>query len=226
MTASPPGDSAVRELPMFPLQHLPLPGSALPLHVFEPRYVELTRSCLDGDGLFGVALIMRGAEVGVDPGQVRSDLGVLTRILRARQVEGERWILETECLERLRVRRWLADDPYPRALTEPWPDPPAPAGTAAGPTALVTEAFRRIVALLGADRSGAVPEPRFDHLSSDPTRAAYQLCSAAPVGELDRLRLLGAPATTERLQLLAELLDGVEDTLRMLRGGEDYPSGD
>ena len=211
---------------MFPLQHLPLPGSTLPLHVFEPRYVELTRFCLDGDGLFGVALIMRGSEVGTDPSQVRSDLGVLTRIHRARPVEGERWMLEAECLDRLRVRRWLADDPYPRALTEPWPDPPTPAGAAAGPAVLVTEAFRRIVALLGADRTGGIPELRLDRLSSDPTRAAYQLCSAAPVGELDRLRLLAAPATTERLQLLAELLEGVEETLRLLRGGHDHPSAD
>ena len=211
---------------MFPLQHLPFPGSALPLHVFEPRYVELTRYCLDTDRLFGVTLIMRGSEVGADPGQVRSDLGVLTRILRARPVEGERWILETECLERLRVRRWLADDPYPRALTEPWPDPPAPAGTTAGPAALVTEAFRRIVALLGADRTAGIPELDFDHLSGDPTRATYQLCSAAPVGELDRLRLLGAPAASERLQLLAELLQGVEETLRLLRGDDGRPSAD
>lgn len=209
---------------MFPLQHLPLPGAALPLHVFEPRYVELTRFCLDGDGLFGVVLIMRGSEVGTDPGQVRSDLGVLTRIRRARPVEGERWILETECLDRLRVRRWLADDPYPRALAEPWPDPPAPAGATAAPAALVTEAFRRIVALLGADRSAGVPEMRFDHLSSDPTRAAYQLCSAAPIGELDRLRLLGAAATPERLELLGELLEGVEETLRLLRGADGQPA--
>ena len=203
---------------MFPLQHLPFPGSALPLHVFEPRYVEMTRFCLDGDGLFGVVLIMRGSEVGTDPGQVRSDLGVLARILRARPVEGERWALETECLDRLRVRRWLADDPYPRALTEAWPDPPPPDGAVAGPAELVTEAFGRIAALLGADRPAGIPELRFDRLSSDPTRAAYQLCSAAPLGELDRLRLLGAPAATERLGLLAELLEGVEETLRLLRG--------
>lgn len=206
---------------MFPLQRLPLPGSALPLHVFEPRYTELTRFCLDGDRLFGVVLIMRGSEVGSDPGQVRSDLGVLVRILRARRVEGERWIMETECLERLRVHRWLPDDPYPRALTESWPDPPVPVDSELAQAAVVTEAFRRIVELLGADRAGGIPELRFDRLSSDPARAAYQLCSAAPVGELDRLRLLGAPTTPERLGLLAELLAGVEETLRLLRGGGD-----
>ena len=209
---------------MFPLQRLPLPGSALPLHVFEPRYVELTRACLDGDRLFGVVLIMRGAEVGADPTQVRSDVGVLVRIRRARPVEGGRWMLETDCLERLRVRRWLDDDPYPRALTEPWPDPPTAPGAAGGPAERVTESYRRIAALLGADRPGSLPEPRFDGLSSDPARAAYQLCSAAPVGELDRLRLLEEAGTVERLGLLAELLGDVEETLRLLQGSGEHPS--
>ena len=208
---------------MFPLQRLPLPGSSLPLHVFEPRYLELTRSCLDGDGLFGVVLIMRGSEVGTDPTQVRSDTGVLVRILRARPLEGERWILETECLDRLRVHRWLTDDPYPRALVQTWSDPPIPDGATVGPTELVTQAYRRIVALLGTDRAGAIPALAFGGLSSDPMLASYQLCSAAPVGELDRLRLLEVPGTAERLELLADLLGGVEETLRLLRGGDDHP---
>ena len=211
---------------MFPLQRLPFPGSALPLHVFEPRYVELTKSCLDGDSMFGVALIMRGSEVGADPTQVRSDVGVGVRILRARPVEGQRWILETECLDRLRVRRWLDDDPYPRALTESWPDSPAPAEDTSGPAEVVTETYRRIAALLGAAGTGGTPELRFDRLSDDSARAAYQLCSAAPVGELDRLRLLEAPGTVERLHLLAELLGGVEDTLRLLADTGEGPSRD
>ena len=224
MAAPPPAETAVRELPMFPLQRLPLPGAALPLHVFEPRYVQLTRVCLDGDRLFGVVLIMRGSEVGADPGQIRSDAGVLVRIRRARPIEGERWMLETDCLERLRVRRWLADDPYPRAITEPWPDPPTAPGAASGSAERVTETYRRIGTLLGADRAGPLPELRFDGLSSDPSRAAYQLCSAAPVGELDRLRLLEETGTVERLGLLAELLEDVEETLRLLQGSGEDPS--
>ena len=124
----------------------------------------------------------------------------------------------------MRVRRWLADDPYPRAVTEPWPDPPTAPGAAGEPAERVTEAYRRIAALLGTDPSGSLPELRFDGLSSDPTRAAYQLCSAAPVGELDRLRLLEEAGTVERLELLAELLEGVEETLRLLRDSGEHPS--
>lgn len=209
---------------MFPLQRLPLPGSELPLLVFEPRYAKLTRACLDGDRLFGVVLIMRGSEVGADPDQVRSDVGVLVRIGRAIPTPGERWILETDCLERLRVRRWLADDPYPRAVTEPWPDPPTAPGATGEPMERVTDAYRRIAALLGTHRSDSLPELELDGVSSDPSLAAYQLCSAAPFGELDRLRLLEAAGTVERLGLLAELLKGVEETLRLLRDSGEHPS--
>ena len=49
--------------PMFPLGTVLLPGMALPLHLFEPRYRQLIQDVLDGDGTFGVCLIERGSEV-------------------------------------------------------------------------------------------------------------------------------------------------------------------
>lgn len=49
-------DAELAELPIFPLpQCVLLPGGLLPLHVFEPRYRELTRYCLDGNRPMGVA---------------------------------------------------------------------------------------------------------------------------------------------------------------------------
>lgn len=52
-------------MPMFPLGTVLLPGAILPLHVFEPRYQQLVRDCLDApEHEFGVVLIDRGSEVG------------------------------------------------------------------------------------------------------------------------------------------------------------------
>lgn len=222
MATEPPAaeTSTVRELPMFPLQRMPFPGDRLPLHVFEPRYRELTRRCLDRDRLFGVALIMRGAEVGADPDQERSTVGTLVRIGSARELEDGRWMLSTDALERLLVRRWLPDDPYPRALVEPWPDHPASAAAFAERRDGVLEGYDRMLALLANPRPGAHPQrPRPDMLSSDPTQASYQLCSPAPVGELDRLRLLSTLGPVERLDLLRGLLEDVNETIRLLGGG-------
>jgi len=55
--------AALTSLPIFPLPNcVLLPGGLLPLHVFEPRYRELTRDCLAGNQLMGVARLRPGYE--------------------------------------------------------------------------------------------------------------------------------------------------------------------
>jgi Lon protease-like protein len=41
-------------LPLFPLDLVLLPGELLPLHIFEPRYKEMMRECLESKSEFGV----------------------------------------------------------------------------------------------------------------------------------------------------------------------------
>jgi Lon protease-like protein len=48
----------LRELPIFPLPNaVLLPGGVLPLHIFEPRYREMTRDCLAGARTMAIALL-------------------------------------------------------------------------------------------------------------------------------------------------------------------------
>src|ERR1700755_2523607 len=55
--------AALASLPIFPLPNcVLLPGGLLPLHVFEPRYRELTRDCLAGHQLMGIARLRPGFE--------------------------------------------------------------------------------------------------------------------------------------------------------------------
>jgi uncharacterized protein len=51
---------------IFPLGTVLFPGSALPLKIFEQRYMEMTKICLRDERPFGVCLIKEGREVG-DP---------------------------------------------------------------------------------------------------------------------------------------------------------------
>jgi len=53
-------------LPLFPLDVVLLPGSPLPLHVFEPRYKEMIGECLERNQVFGVVRAKEGgvAEIG------------------------------------------------------------------------------------------------------------------------------------------------------------------
>jgi ATP-dependent Lon protease len=41
-------------IPIFPLEIVLFPGQAMPLHIFEPRYREMTRLCIAKQSAFGV----------------------------------------------------------------------------------------------------------------------------------------------------------------------------
>src|SRR6266700_1866333 len=41
-------------LPLFPLELVLLPGVPVPLHIFEPRYKEMIKECLDQKTVFGI----------------------------------------------------------------------------------------------------------------------------------------------------------------------------
>jgi Lon protease-like protein len=187
----------------------------LPLHVFEPRYRQLVRDCLAGDGEFGVVLIERGSEVG---GWRRPhEAGTIARIVQADEMPDGRFAVGAVGLRRIRVERWHDDDPYPRAETVDWPDP-APADQARAVIGEVSTLLRRASALraeLGE------PAPRLDlELSDDLVMAAYQATAVAPLGPADRQALLCAPTVARRVEMLRDLLvDHLEVLRARLSGG-------
>lgn len=196
-------------LPMFPLGSVLLPGMVLPLHVFEERYRALVRDCLAGSREFGVALIERGSEVG--GGDIRAMVATVAQILQAEELPDGRWGLVAVGTRRVRVVEWLPDGPYPLAMVEEWPD--ALAADGAELRALYdaqVASLRRVLAMaveLGVEASPMV------ELSEDPAEGSFHLGVLAPLGPLDRQRLLTAPGPMERLILLEDML---ADQLLML----------
>lgn len=55
---------AAESLSLFPLRTVLLPGAALGLRVFEPRYLDLVRDCGRRGRGFGVCMILKGEETG------------------------------------------------------------------------------------------------------------------------------------------------------------------
>src|SRR3954453_5872523 len=102
-----------KAMPMFPLGTVLFPHAELPLHLFEERYRALAETCLRGDGRFGVVLIERGFEVG--GGDQRFAVGTVAGIVGAAPTPDGRYLLATVGTERFRVKKWLDDDPFPRA---------------------------------------------------------------------------------------------------------------
>jgi Lon protease-like protein len=208
---------------MFPLGAVLVPGMLIPLHVFEPRYRRLVRDCRAGDGTFGVVLIERGSEVG--GGDVRTNVGTLARIVRAEELADGRWVLGIVGMHRIRVERWLPDDPYPRAEAVKWPDvtdaPPDAGELRSGSEApsddvraAVTALLRRAAALM---REIGQPAPPLDlELAEDPVAASYQATALSPLGPMDRQVLLATPTVPARWSKLRELLTNQID---LLQGG-------
>jgi Lon protease-like protein len=201
-------------IPMFPLGGVLLPGLVLPLHVFEPRYRQLVSDCLEsGEHEFGVVLIDRGSEVG--GGDTRAEVGVVAMMLQVAELDDGRFAVVTVGTRRIRVVRWLDDDPYPQAEIEDWPDEP---GDDVEPELIETTAARaRSCAGLSVemgDRSG-VPEIE---LTGDPSFDSYLLAAISPFGPADQYAALCAPNPLDRLHLINVLLDDVEAGLRFRLG--------
>jgi hypothetical protein len=110
----------------------------------------------------------------------------------------------------------MDDDPYPRALVEDWPDDEGDtdenAARALADLVTATAARVRRVNALAAE-VGEQAADATSEISGDPLLASYHLASLAPIGSLDRQRLLCARGPRERLHLLDVALDDVEAVL-------------
>jgi uncharacterized protein len=194
---------------MFPLGNVLVPTAVLPLHVFEDRYRVLTRDCLAGDGEFGVVLIERGSEVG--GGDVRSDVGTVARIVEAAELDDGRFAVVAVGTHRIRVVRWLADDPYPRAEVEAWPDDDHDAARLAPAVEAVEPALRRLLAI--KSELGEPVAPATIEFDDQPSLAGFQMTAIAPIGPADRQRLLCETGMASRVDALAVMIDEELDYL-------------
>ncbi|MYE77337.1 MAG: ATP-dependent protease [Acidimicrobiaceae bacterium] len=204
--------------PMFPLQSVLLPGMPLPLHVFEPRYVAMLDTIVETDNEMGVVLIERGREVG--GGDVRCDVGTMARVVETQELSDGRLLVMALGVRRIRVRRWLPDDPYPCAETEDWPDEPEVEPPPTGEQmrqlgALVSEArslARRLEIASGPQHPAAEVVPV--DVGRDVSQASYRAAALAPLGPLDRYEVLCTPGAGQRLAVAHRV---VADAVELLR---------
>lgn len=102
---------ALSSLPIFPLPNcVLLPGGLLPLHVFEPRYRELTRDCLAGHHLMGIARLKPGYEssyYGRPPVYERCGVG---QIICSDELPDGRFALLLRGVGRVEIARELPAD--------------------------------------------------------------------------------------------------------------------
>ena len=102
-------------MPIFPLPNVVLfPNSSLPLFIFEDRYKQMVRDCLQGDRYLSVALLQKGWEQqsGAPRPHTTSGFG---RIIRATRQPNDCMDIVIQGMGRIEMIQFHDDRPYLRA---------------------------------------------------------------------------------------------------------------
>lgn len=115
---------------LFPLPNLVLfPCMLQALHIYEPRYRQMTADALAGDRLIALALLRPGWEGHYEGQPALYSVACLGKIIAEQELNDGRYNLQLRGLSRIRIVRELEDDkPYRSAQVELLPDaePPVP----------------------------------------------------------------------------------------------------
>ncbi len=92
---------------MFPLANVVFfPHTFLPLHIFEPRYVEMVSAVLAGDGLIAMVLAREERPAGHDPAVYR--VGSVGRVVVADEMDDGRYNIVLDGLARVALDEFEA----------------------------------------------------------------------------------------------------------------------
>lgn len=195
-------------LPLFPLGIVLLPGEPVPLHIFEPRYKEMVRVCIDGDRPFG---IVYASEEKV------AEVGCTARIERvAARYDDGRLDIVAVGEQRFRVDAIHRDLVYLSAEVEAVEDAEAEDDAGARQAAIA-----RHMKLL--EMAGEPPKPqRYDQ--SLPV--SYVIGRNAGLDLADKQRLLEMDREADRIRFLSDHLGSLLVRLEKAREFRDRARGD
>ncbi|HUJ01323.1 MAG TPA: LON peptidase substrate-binding domain-containing protein [Usitatibacter sp.] len=189
--------SRPRRVPIFPLNTVLFPGSALPLRIFEVRYVDMARDCLRTSSPFGVCLIKEGEEVGAPA--VPERIGCLARIGDCDAEELGVLKVRAIGLERLRIVSSEVTKPG-LIVAEVEPLAAEPEVSDAPGLADCAGFLRKAIAAIGVERF--VEPLRFD----DATWVGFRLAEILPLRIDVKQKLLELTDATLRLAVLDKFL--------------------
>src|SRR6478672_12027686 len=103
-------------LPIFPLPNVVLfPNVFLPLHIFEPRYREMTADAVASDRLIGMVLLRPGWERDYEGRPAIYEIGCSGVITHVERLADGRFNIVLRGLDRFRVVREDGERVYRRA---------------------------------------------------------------------------------------------------------------
>ena len=201
------------KLDLFPLHTVLFPGKLLPLHIFEPRYLNMIGECVTNNSVFGVALIADGKEVG--EAAIPHDTGTTARIQTIeKQPDGPLDIVVVG-ESRFQIDAIISYEPHVIADVEFLPLPDNDSEAVRISAAEVRKRFDRLVTVMIEVQSGYMPVVE---LPSDIVQLAYLVAAEIPSDLLIAQRLLEARTLQSLLDMERVLLDErIEQATRLLR---------
>ena len=195
-------------LPLFPLPLVLFPGTALPLHIFEPRYRQLLVDCLEGDRRFGIARLDEGvAEAELPPGTV----GCVAEIVNTETLPDGRSNIVVRGSERFALVS-LVSSPHPyRVCSAELVEDEFEIGAELDALAeRVRDVFRRVAraARTLADDPDPLPE-----LPDDAASLSFAVASMIDIDLDARQQLLASRSPLERLRQLDQVLSAALGTI-------------
>jgi Lon protease-like protein len=189
-----------RTLPLFPLGSLVFPGGPLPLRIFEPRYVNLVKRCMQTDSGFGVVLLFRGNEAGTAEATT-AGIGTEVRIIDFDRLPDGLLGITCRGQQRFRIlRAWREADGLNMAEVEDLPAPPIV--TIPADLRFLAEILERVMPELGEDY--AALEARYD----DAQWVSCRLAEVLAMETFERQALLELDDPLDRLQMLVKKVRG------------------
>jgi Lon protease-like protein len=171
-------------LPLFPLDVVLLPGTPLPLHIFEPRYKEMIGECRATSTSFGV---VRALDQGI------AEMGCTAEIVSiTKEYDDGRLDLVTEGRSRFEVLELNQDRAFLRAEVLFVPDEPGVPSQEDVTRAV--DMHREILKLAGAVQ---------DLSSADRDVLSFYLAGSLPLDLDFKQKLLAMRSEGERIQAVA-----------------------
>jgi Lon protease-like protein len=182
-------------LPLFPLELVLLPGTPLPLHIFEPRYKEMIAECLEAKKPFGV---VRASTDGV------AEIGCTAEILSVtKKYDDGRMDILTRGVERFELLAVNQDRSFLQgeiSVVEDEPGRPEP-----DVVNHAVDLHAEIVKLAGAENSGADRESG---------RLSFQLAGSLPLDLDFKQNLLATLSEADRLNAVVKYLEAILPALK------------
>ncbi|HLS50857.1 MAG TPA: LON peptidase substrate-binding domain-containing protein [Burkholderiaceae bacterium] len=195
-------------LPLFPLSRPLFPDGALSLRVFEIRYLNMIRRCIDEQSEFGVVLLLEGSEV-------RSPTGRETLATAGTRAKITEWqspvpaLFHIQCLGTTRFQLLNAhQEDYGLWVGNVLELPQAPAETIPEHLQAAADRLQRLLNEIKQD-SGPVELPIAQpYRFSDCGWVADRWGELLPMSAADRQRLLTMQNPVRRLETVFEQLKG------------------